>query len=294
MKIILTILFLAVFTLRLSAYEKSTIDTVISYRWGTGQTTGQSPEYFPMNIFGKPDTSASENVPASSAENVCSLGFDGEIVVAFKGYEIVDGPGADFTIFENAFINPVTNKIFAEPAVVSVSYDGVNFTDFPFDTLTLRGCAGKTPTNGKNDCFNPAVSGGDTFDLATIGLEKIRFIKIRDVSKIVLNNPQHPYYDPIITGFDLDAVCGLHLRKIPTGIKENKMNSMLTISTVNSSLHITLNEYTARIEVYNITGRCIAIENNSNTLYIRHLKKGLYFIIVRKGGKIIHKSKVVI
>ena len=35
--------------------------------------------------------------------DVVSLGFSGEIVLCFEPNAIVDGPGADFIVFENAF-----------------------------------------------------------------------------------------------------------------------------------------------------------------------------------------------
>ncbi len=294
MKMMFTILLLFLFCVQSKAYERGTIDTVFIYHWGTGQNTGQSPEYFPMNIFGKPDSNASKTAPASTPDEVCSLGLGGEIIIGFKGYEIIDGPGADFTIFENAFINPATNKVFAEPAVVSVSYDGINFFDFPFDTLTLKGCAGITPTNGKNDCFNPDVSGGDKFDLAAIGLGKARFIKIKDISEIVLNNPEHPYYDPIITGFDLDAVCGLHLNKIKTNVEPIKTNTEIIIRISNGTLNVLSERMSVNIELYNITGQCVASFNNRYRVSVNISLPGMYFLIIRRDNFIIIRRKIII
>ncbi len=287
------LLFTAVLTCT-NAYEHRTIDTVLSYHWGEGQNAGQDEKYFPANIFGCPDTAARENLPASSAEDVCSLGLGGEIVVGFKGYEIVDGPGADFTIFENAFLNPVTNKVFVEPARISVSYDGINFVDFPFDTLTLKGCAGITPTNGDKDCFNSAESGGDSFDLAALGLQKIRYIKIKDISKILLDNPEHPYYDPIISGFDLDAVCGLNLQKAETSADIETKKKTVSIIAANGTLTINVNKHNAEVKIFDISGReikrCFVKENNCS----ERLNSGLYFVFVFSDGELIYKTKVVL
>ena len=108
------------------------IDTVYSFKPGKGQNSGQGSEYYPQNIFGFPDTSASETFQASDPAQVLSIGLGGEIIVGFKGLEIVNGPGPDFTIFENAFLNPVTNKIFAEPAKIAVSDDGIKYYEFHF------------------------------------------------------------------------------------------------------------------------------------------------------------------
>jgi hypothetical protein len=96
-----------------------------------------------MNIFGPPCKHATQFIPASSAEDVVELGFGGEIIVGNKHNYIVDGEGPDFIIFENVFCYG-DGKIFAEPGIVSVSKDGINFVEFPFNPETLEGLAGIT------------------------------------------------------------------------------------------------------------------------------------------------------
>lgn len=186
------------------------INTVISFNPGSGQNIGQSKDYFPQNIFGPPSRIASESVPESSPDNILSIGLGGEIIVANNQYIIKDGIGPDFTIFENAFINPINGKVFAEPATVSVSQDGIKWYDFPYEYSSLKGCAGMTPTNGSEDFNNPTISGGDQFDLSDIGLSYIRYIKIKDITEIILEDKNHYYYDPILSGFDLDAIVYLN------------------------------------------------------------------------------------
>ena len=85
--------------------EFITIDTVINFSPGSGQSTGQSQEYYPLNIFGLPSDKANENVPENSPYEILSLGLGGKIIVSFKDYSIVDLEGADFIIFENVFCN---------------------------------------------------------------------------------------------------------------------------------------------------------------------------------------------
>src|SRR5690606_7691179 len=104
--------------------------------------------------------------------------------------------------------------IFAEPGIVSVSQDGINFKEFPFDAETLLGLAGLEPVYGDKDPFNPEVSGGDKFALSLLHLDDIRHIKIKDTSESIKYLPQgHKYKHPdcLLTGFDLDAVVALHL-----------------------------------------------------------------------------------
>ncbi|MFH1049494.1 MAG: hypothetical protein V1779_01030 [bacterium] len=189
-----------------------TIDTVYGFMPGEGQNSGQDSAFYPENIFGLPIGNSDITFPANSPEQILSIGLDGEIIVGFKNYFIVDKEGYDFIIFENVFLNPVNSKYFIEPAEVSVSQDGINFIAFPYDSLTFIGCAGITPT-----LWNPKDvnnSSGDRFDLSILGLNYITQIKIKDISKRILSNPQHPNYDPIISGFDLDAVIGINFERL--------------------------------------------------------------------------------
>ncbi|HXJ36418.1 MAG TPA: thrombospondin type 3 repeat-containing protein [Candidatus Eisenbacteria bacterium] len=159
-----------------------------------------------------------------------SLGLGGEITVAFTDNAIVNRPGADFTVFENAFLlsGLVTGVPFAEPGQVSVSADGVTWLDFPCavdDDPYYPGCAGVYPvfatatdpasalvpsTTPIADLVGvpfatftpPAGSGGDTFDLATVGLAAARFVRIRGgMQRMGLGG---------LAGFDLDAVAAVH------------------------------------------------------------------------------------
>ena len=84
------------------------------------------------------------------------------------------------------------------------------FHEFPFDSLTLKGCAGITPTNGALGFHTYDSTNGDSFDLATISLSSAKYIKITDISEFVLNDKNHPFYDATISGFDLDAIVVYH------------------------------------------------------------------------------------
>lgn len=196
------------FAVGYSQYIQKGVDTVYAVQWGEDAGFGQ--EYFPQNIFGLPDSLARWTVPSSNPQQICALGLDGSIILGWKGFLLIDGPGPDFTVFENAFAYG-NGKIYVEPAVISVSSDGITFLQFPCDSITLQGCAGRTPTNGGKNPFDPSESGGDSFDLSAIGVDSVRFIKIHDVCSIIRNNRSHPFWDPTINGFDLDAVVGLHL-----------------------------------------------------------------------------------
>lgn len=175
-----------------------TASCVGSFTPGAG--AGQGQDSFPENIFGEPHGAGDRK---GNVDDVLSLGKGGEIVLGFGGGAIVDGPGADLIVFENAFYafgDPA--KPFKELAEVSVSLDGVTWTPFPCarDLAPYDGCAGKTPVFANPvtgvSAFDPAVSGGDTFDLAAVGLAEARFVRIRDQGDI----DAAPN-----AGFDLDA-----------------------------------------------------------------------------------------
>ena len=73
-------------------------------------------------------------------------------------------------------------------------------------TGRFAGCAGWTPALEYDASavvpLDPAVTGGDAFDLADVGLSHARFVRVTDVS----NAGAEPS-----AGFDLDAVGVVHL-----------------------------------------------------------------------------------
>ncbi|MCX6153332.1 MAG: hypothetical protein NT007_04145 [Candidatus Kapabacteria bacterium] len=261
--------------------QTGTIDTVFSFVPGKGQNAGQDSAHYPMNIFGPPDTLAGYLVQSSSPDQVLSIGLGGEIIVGFKGFFVEDKPGDDFTIFENAFFNPVTKKIFAEPAKVAVSQDGIKYYEFPFDSLTLVGCAGLTPTIGNKNPFDPNESGGDKFDLANLGLKYIKFIKITDICQMVLKNKNHPYYDPIISGFDLDAVVGLHLiSKIPLDVNDGIGIDLVDFLRDGDCISIFSQHDNFKIYLYNYIGECLLrrSECTYEKIYLNNYNYNIFFI----------------
>src|SRR5207247_10463624 len=62
-----------------------------------------------------------------------SLGLGGSIVLEFTDNVVVDGPGPDFTVFENPFLvrGTTTQAPYAEPRTVAVSADGLHLATFP-------------------------------------------------------------------------------------------------------------------------------------------------------------------
>jgi hypothetical protein len=174
--------------------------------------------------------------------DVFSLGFGGQIVLRFDDNVIVDGAGVDFTVFENAFMafNASTLTIerpFADPAIVSASQDGATWYAFPCQLVTnppagvfYPGCAGVYPVlSNANDPNTPHASiptqgdigdlvglplvpapqpggaGGDSYDLADVGLAWARYVRVQDAN-FVTGDP----FGPNNAGADVDALTAIH------------------------------------------------------------------------------------
>jgi hypothetical protein len=172
---------------------------VVSFRPGEG--AGFGSERMPEIVLGPPRGGGEFR----GGTDVVSLGAGGEIVLSFDT-EIVDGPGTDFVVFENAFQVPGTSdRFWEELGEVSVSADNKRWSTFSCNTMAPRprtGCAGWNvvyPAPDNMVCAtNPNQSGGDGFDLATVGVTSVRYVRIRDLRTQGSGSGT--------TGFDLDAV----------------------------------------------------------------------------------------
>lgn len=167
----------------------------IQHIFGSGQDTGQ--DLFPAPILGPPKGAGC----CAGSSDVVSLGDGGTVTVEFAGAKIVNGPGPDFIVFENPFnVGGDPQNPYAELASVEVSEDGVTWSGFSCTATKYpyEGCAGWHPVlaNAESNTINPtdpAVAGGDPFDLEDIGVAAARYVRITDRADLS-------------TVFDLDAV----------------------------------------------------------------------------------------
>jgi hypothetical protein len=148
----------------------------------------------------------------SGGMDVASLGCGGAITLAFDPPGIVDGDGVDLVVFENAFA--VGEQTFAEPARVLVSEDGTAWHEFACapagdGTWPPDGCAGVEPVLATDaaEALDPGRSGGDAFDLADVGLDHARFVRLVDVT--LEHYGEDEWCAGAAGGFDLDAVAAI-------------------------------------------------------------------------------------
>ncbi|MCP4504749.1 MAG: cell surface protein [Deltaproteobacteria bacterium] len=173
---------------------------VVEVFYGEGAGFGQ--EDFPDVVLGPPVGAGD----GQGSIDVLSLGIGGSITLRM-GKDIVDDEGADFIVFENAFY--YGQAIFSEAGRVEVSDDGDEFFAFscaPQDPAP-NGCAGFAPvsTSNADDILQEDEAeekGGDRFDLADVGIDRARFVRITDVGGAGGADGS--------AGFDLDAIGVLH------------------------------------------------------------------------------------
>lgn len=171
-----------------------------------GLSAGFGADLLPQIVRGRPEGLG----PNQGSVDVVSLGHGGRIVVSFDNNAVVDGEGDDLVIYENAFLTG--SSVFAELAYVEVSADGRNWVEFPSDDVTWEGLAGRAPvlssTANGLDPLDPD-SGGDRFDLADVGLEFVRFVRITDAGDSIAD-PGNRTFPGTKGGFDLDAAGAIH------------------------------------------------------------------------------------
>jgi hypothetical protein len=183
-------------------------DAVVDLTVGDGGGFGS--ELLPGIVLGPPRGGG----PIQQSLDVVSIGDAGTITVRFDLPLICDGPGADFTVFENAFhVGNPEGPVFEEFGIVAVSQDGATFVDLPYDPVTHAGLAGRVPVlshpGNAIDPLDPPAAGGDTFDLAEVGLPWVAYVRITDPGAAIPDpGDRIPPGDK--GGFDLDAVAALH------------------------------------------------------------------------------------
>jgi hypothetical protein len=171
---------------------------------------------------------------AMGSTDVYSLDYGENGSLVFDvGRALLDGPGAEIVIFENAFQIAGSDRRFMDQLVVSVSLDGETWVDFPHDYVAADesvysslpsdwpGFAGLSPVlldvdTNPVDPFDGAAAGGDAFDLTDLPIEGVaaqihddgfRFVRV--TAAATLTNPDTGEtfpHDPGANGPDIDGI----------------------------------------------------------------------------------------
>jgi hypothetical protein len=209
------------------AHAEPFADRVVAFTIGTGGGAGE--DALPAIVLGPPRGSGA----FQGSLDTLSLGLGGTITLAFDDNVLVDGPGPDLLVFENAFLPTglTTLPPFAEPAVVEVSGDGADWHAFACASTTgpfYAGCAGVYPVFANaadpaapsplvasttpiadlvgvpvGEFVAPAGAGGDAFDLADVGLFAARFVRL--TASLTLAPGLGG-----LSGSDVDALAAVH------------------------------------------------------------------------------------
>jgi len=182
---------------------------------------------------------------AGNMDDVYSLGYedgaDNYLILGWSGRRVVDGPGVDFSVFENGFLIGDGPECFMDQVVIHLSGDGTTWVPFPHDythedetaysTLPADwpGFAGVSPVlfneeTNPVDPFDHGLAGGDQFDLADLpdgdpaaaAIEAGGFLYVKLVTAPSLTNPDtgeaYPR-DAISNGADIDGVIARYLEE---------------------------------------------------------------------------------
>jgi hypothetical protein len=235
----------------------------------------------------------------SDGVQVLSLGDGGFAIVGFEK-PIVNGPGFDFAVFENGFIDE-----FLELAFVEVSSDGINFFRFKATSNTQSDVQigpfdyNADPTLMNNLAGKYRALFGTPFDLEEmtgiqgLNVDSITHIKVIDVVGSI--NPLYASYDQnnhVINehyptpypqgGFDLDAIGVIHQQV--NAINEKELNSInIFPNPFVDDLYLEGSfDSISKIELLDQTGNLIYQCNlaPSNKINFSALKAGCYFLVM--------------
>jgi len=180
-------------------------------------------------------------------------GPGGTLTLGFSGKLVVDGPGPDIVVFENAF-QVAGGGRFCEAALVQVSQDGLTWYTFPWavnesygvnDPRRYSGLAGVEPVLARFDPEDPLyppirandlAAGGDRFDLASLGLKWIRYVRIVDGGGLLKDSASAPFFSE--RGADIDACAALNWAYDPFGEAPDGEPPRAQVSLVPQQAHV--------------------------------------------------------
>ena len=237
----------------------------------------------------------------SGINGVVSLGDGGSAILTFSS-PIINGNGADFAVFENAF-----NNTFLELAHVEVSSDGFNYFRFESSSLSQINSQIMNEVNAtdiRNLAGKYRAQYGTPFDLeemvgiTNLNVNSITHVKIIDAIGSINqsyasydsqgNMINDPFPTPFETGgFDLDAIGVIHSF---VGIEESLNTFKVFPNPAKEKATIIFDNLSDKtIQLIDLNGVIVfQLKSNSNQidLDLFRYSKGVYILKLIEGGNI--------
>ncbi len=263
---------------------------------------------------GKVQTGLPEMTLSYPDGQAVSLGDGGMVVLEFEP-AIVNGPGADFAVFENGFhIHTESDSDFLELAFVEVSSDGINWVRFATlsdndTTKQLRTFDGSRANKVHNLAGKYVGNYGTPFDLEelkdSLGIDvmAIRFVRVIDVvgslndSFATRDSRGYKINDPFPTpfaqgGFDLDAIGVIYNQHSPDGMEEvAAFRPYPNPLKAGQSIHLAEEGTPLDWTLYSLEGKKMSVGNDCHPGF--YLAPGHYFMEVNSMGKVKRFSLVI-
>lgn len=272
--------------------------------------------------LGRPKAGDGTYVPGKAGNGVVSLGDGGQAIIRFA-HPIINGPGADFAVFENGFIDQTLapGTAFLELAFVEVSSDGIHFTRFPStclnDTATqLEPFAGMFAYNINNLAGKYLGNYGTPFDLDELkdstGLDinyitHVRVIDVvgsiqdtfasRDAQGSKINDPWPTAFAS--SGFDLDAVGVIHqdlTQSVQTLAGAQKLSLYPNPAAVNQTVSIVNIPATAQLTIFDLRGSEVhsySSNQTGNEISLFFEQAGCYQVLVQTDEGFLQQRVIV-
>lgn len=280
--------------------------------WASGCTVKRGWLDIADTSLGHPTLGSENDAIGFPGSSVLSLGDSGVAVLTFN-YNIYNGNGADFAVFENGFANPENDALaYLELAFVEVSSDGINYFRFPAsssmqDTVQIDNFT-YSDASKYNNLAGKYISGyGTPFDLEelknTAGLDINNISHVRIVDVIGSVNPLYgstdkdghiineAYASPYPSaGFDLNGIGVINSLK-PTSIKDLNNNLAVKIypNPTNNEIHIAVESITdIHYSLTDITGKEIShgVFSKQTTLSLKNKNAGYYMLRLEQDEKL--------
>lgn len=274
--------------------------------WATGCRLYRGLQDVAQPSLGYVATGDSSQATGASDKQVVSLGDSGTAVLTFTP-PIVNGPGADFAVFENGFADPMDpESAYMELAFVEVSSDGISYFRFPSVSLTpdssqVAGTGQYMNARKVNNLAGKYISGfGTPFDLqemagiSGLDVNNITHVRIVDVIGDVATHKSldaggrvinDPYPTPFPTGgFDLDAVGVIHqLGGTSVSHAANPWALKAGPNPVSDMLHIHIGrpQQALSLRVIDVAGHVLyqaTVAGDNHSISFKNLPAGAYLL----------------